>query len=620
MSLPGVSGSRRDGDHRPRPAAADASDLLDGLPRRAALTLPELQLVAERAGNAPLPFGRYQPGPRRPASTTGSGRARPAPTWRRTPTPWPDSTTRGSRCRGAGSDRPRQRADAAVDDGLLGAVGLLATPTLALDLDITAGGVQAKAWHRQSGDAVAALSTQDGVVFELAWFPTWAWAAELGRVAVIPEDVALRDSRGARRRRPAARARGRRDRGGRRNRRDLVAVLVDQHSGRVTDGPGRRCSDATPPGCSPRSRASRGAGSARWWRTSRGTTAFGGGGGVDAGRRRLARAATPTTVDEPAPRRDPPGHPRGPGRRAGTGAGPGDADRDDAVTADRYDAMLRLADAFDAAGDELRARSGLGVEVLRDPAVADSADLAPVTHARAEDDIRAATTGKHGLMSRSLELDADALVVRATVLTYQWIDELREVAATVLGSIAGRAIGYLAPNVELGGAIVSAGLIETDALDREDVAAYLNELAAENPELMDHVTTGGGGLLDGLQMRALLTSGFVSGESGRQVARGGPARPRGRPDAARLRRRGARRGRRPRPPTTADPERAQGRRGGTGARVAGRPDDQPAPGAARRGRPSRRRAALHRLPGRAPTPAGGRPGQPGRDRRDGVRP
>ncbi len=72
--------------------------------------------------------------------------------------------------------------------------------------------------------------------------------------------------------------------------------------------------------------------------------------------------------------------------------------------------------------------SGLGAEVLRDDAVADSADLSATSHARAEEDIRAATTGKHGLLSRSIELDADALVVRATVLTYQWIDELRDAA------------------------------------------------------------------------------------------------------------------------------------------------------------------------------------------------
>lgn len=186
-----------------------------------------------------------------------------------------------------------------------------------------------------------------------------------------------------------------------------------------------------------------------------------------------------------------------------------------------YDRLLALADVFDSAGAELRSRAGLGAEVLRDPAVTDTADLAPTTYAQAEEDVRAATTGKHGLMTRSLELDADALVVRATVVTYQWIDDLRTVASSTLGAIAGRAVGYLAPTVELGGAVVSAGLIETDALDRDEIAAYLSELATDNPELLDHVTSGGGGLLDGLQLRSLLTAGFVSGEPGRRAARGG---------------------------------------------------------------------------------------------------
>ena len=123
-------------------------------------------------------------------------------------------------------------------------------------------------------------------------------------------------------------------------------------------------------------------------------------------------------------------------------------------------------------------------------------------------------------MTRSVELDADALVIRATVLTYRWIDELQQAAYQTLGTIAGRAIGYLAPEVALGGAIVSAGLIETEAHDRDDIAAYLNELAENNPELMDHIS-GGGGLLDGLPMRSLLTAGVFASEQGPLAARAG---------------------------------------------------------------------------------------------------
>jgi hypothetical protein len=193
---------------------------------------------------------------------------------------------------------------------------------------------------------------------------------------------------------------------------------------------------------------------------------------------------------------------------------------DVAGTVDKYDRMVRLADLFDGSGADLRTRAALGEQVLRDPAVADSAQLAPTTYARADEAVRGATTGKHGLLARWVELDADALIVRATVLTYRWIDELQDAAYRTLGSIAGRAIGYLAPEVALGGAVVSAGLIETDALDRDGVASYLEELAENNPALMDHVASGGG-LLDGLQMRSLLTAGVLTGESAPAAARGG---------------------------------------------------------------------------------------------------
>ena len=183
--------------------------------------------------------------------------------------------------------------------------------------------------------------------------------------------------------------------------------------------------------------------------------------------------------------------------------------------------MLRLADLFDSSGQEMRARAKLGPEILRDEGVAESSELSKTSYDEAADDIRSATTGQHGLLTRSIELDADALVVRATVLTYRWIDELQEAAYQTLGSIAGRAIGYLAPNVALGGAIVSAGLIETDALDRDGIADYLSELAEANPDLMDHVTSGGGGLVEALQLRSLLTSGLLAGDRGRMAAAGG---------------------------------------------------------------------------------------------------
>lgn len=186
-----------------------------------------------------------------------------------------------------------------------------------------------------------------------------------------------------------------------------------------------------------------------------------------------------------------------------------------------YEQMLRMADGFDALGERLRTWSRTGQEILRDPDVTESAELSTTTYDAAAESIESAALGRGGLLGRSLELDADALAVRATVLTYRWIDELQTAAYRSLGSIAGRAIGFLAPEVELGGSLVSAGMIETDALDRDGVAAYLGDLAAANPELMEHITSGGGGLLDSLQLRSLLTSGMPSGEELASAAQGG---------------------------------------------------------------------------------------------------
>ena len=168
------------------------ASFLDAMARRIALTLPELRVVAELAGGAPLPFDL------RPADDTGaaagglSGRL---------------GQSRGSAEYSAYADALgtlhdphdtlRRRglvSDQGADAGLVGAVGLLATPRLALDIDVAAGATQVKSWHRQDGGAVASLSTCDGIVFELAWFPVEQWTSELARITAVPEDLPLATS------------------------------------------------------------------------------------------------------------------------------------------------------------------------------------------------------------------------------------------------------------------------------------------------------------------------------------------------------------------------------------------------------------------------------------------
>lgn len=165
------------------------ASFLDAMARRLALTLPELRLVAELAGGAPLPFDL--------APTDGGGAGAGSLSGRL-------GQSRGSVEDAAYADalgtlhdphdtlrRRGLLTDAGADPGVVGAVGLLATPRLALDIDVAAGTTQVKAWHRHSGGAVASLSTCDGIVFELAWFPADQWTAELARVTAVPEEVPL---------------------------------------------------------------------------------------------------------------------------------------------------------------------------------------------------------------------------------------------------------------------------------------------------------------------------------------------------------------------------------------------------------------------------------------------
>lgn len=165
------------------PVTPDALSPLAALPRRITLTLPELRLVAEQAGNAPLPFD-LAPAPATGSEALGSRLG---------------GSTGGDAAAYADALAALHEPDAAlsrrglllaghVDEGLLGAVGLLATPSVALDLDVNVGRSRAKAWHRQAGGAVATLATGDGIVFELAWFGVDAWATELARTAVLPEE------------------------------------------------------------------------------------------------------------------------------------------------------------------------------------------------------------------------------------------------------------------------------------------------------------------------------------------------------------------------------------------------------------------------------------------------
>ncbi len=215
--------------------------LLDGLPRRVALTLPELRLIAEQAGGAPLPFDLAD------VATPSSLDNRLGMSAGSSEDTAYAAALRALHDPADSLERRGMITDGGIDPGLVGAVGLLATPELALEIDIaTAGGGQVKAWHRMADGAVATLATVDGIVFELAWFGTDQWSGELARVAVVPEDAKLSKSAvpaAVLMPFPLADSAGEALRSGRA---DLVQVLVGQRSGHVTtDGTGHTDAAAT---------------------------------------------------------------------------------------------------------------------------------------------------------------------------------------------------------------------------------------------------------------------------------------------------------------------------------------------------------------------------------------
>ncbi|TNM50860.1 hypothetical protein FHP29_00015, partial [Nocardioides albidus] len=172
------------GEHTP----SDGGSALAAAPRRIGLTLPELQYAARLAGDAPLPFEVAAP-PSADAMQARLGQS---------PASLDDQAFRSvvAALHDPADSLARRglTVDGVLDRGLAGAIGLLAAPHFALDVDVTMAGVQAKIWHRQDAGAVASLATIDGIIHEIGWFALESWATELARVAAVSEEVTLERS------------------------------------------------------------------------------------------------------------------------------------------------------------------------------------------------------------------------------------------------------------------------------------------------------------------------------------------------------------------------------------------------------------------------------------------
>lgn len=184
-----------------------------------------------------------------------------------------------------------------------------------------------------------------------------------------------------------------------------------------------------------------------------------------------------------------------------------------AGTAATDSAVLALARHFDDAGDRMRGWAAHAARLAADPDLVESAPLSPVTFAEAEAAVLDAATGVHGVLVSSVDYEADAVVVRATVHAFEQCDRLVAAAMHAVDYDLGRALGTtlfaaapallatVAVAVPLSGA-VGARLPSATRRRLDGELGVTGQAAQEtldrHPALLQHAVDGGGGLLDGL--------------------------------------------------------------------------------------------------------------------------
>jgi hypothetical protein len=160
-----------------------------------------------------------------------------------------------------------------------------------------------------------------------------------------------------------------------------------------------------------------------------------------------------------------------------------------------YAAMRALADAYDEAGDRLRAMAWTGGRTAVDGDLLESAVLSPGTGIRAEAAVVAATTGPDGTLVESTAWELDAVAVRRTVTLFESADDARHEAFEVLDHLVGRQVGMA---LGAGSPLLVAGLPLAVAVGGDELVEGLEDAVTGHPMLVQHLVNGGGGLLSGL--------------------------------------------------------------------------------------------------------------------------
>ena len=106
-----------------------------------------------------------------------------------------------------------------------------------------------------------------------------------------------------------------------------------------------------------------------------------------------------------------------------------------------YARVLALAATYDTAGNRMRGWAAAGARILANGDLVESAVLAPVSFARAEAAVVAATSGPDGILVESLGWETDAVLIRVAVRVLQETDDLVHGAFEVVDYLVGRTPG-----------------------------------------------------------------------------------------------------------------------------------------------------------------------------------
>lgn len=176
------------------------------------------------------------------------------------------------------------------------------------------------------------------------------------------------------------------------------------------------------------------------------------------------------------------------------------------VTA-RHEDMRSHAGVLDAAGDDVRRWSDDVARVALDESVVASALLCPAEAAAVG---VAVTDAGLSMVTLSARMEASALVLRASVETYQLVDETRQQVLEALDRAGGMLLGQALPGLLLGSGLLlatnpalAAALGLTVARDPEAVLAGVQQTLFENPWLLEEITQSMPWVLQGLSTSTL---------------------------------------------------------------------------------------------------------------------